>query len=62
MEDPQYVDKTIPTELFLRASHKLNNLKISEEIYARFLVYLVKEFRKNREYTKYDKHVNYIQT
>lgn len=59
MEDPQYQDKTIATEYFRRAS-KFEKLKISDEIKARFLVYLVKEFRKNREITKYDQKVNYI--
>jgi len=46
MEDPSYNDKTIPTDYFRRAS-KFEKYKISEEIKARFLVYLVKEFRKN---------------
>lgn len=59
MEDPAYSEKTIDTDLFLKAS-KFQNLNISEEVKAWFLVHLVKEFRKNREITKYDKHASYI--
>lgn len=61
MEDPSYADKTINTDLFLKAS-KYQNMNISEEVKARFLVHLVKEFRKNREITKFDKHASYIKT
>ena len=59
MEDPYYVDKTIPTEYFLWAS-KFEKLKISEDIKTWFLVYLVKEFWKNKEITKYESKVNQI--
>lgn len=33
MEDPYYVEKTIPTEYFIRA-YKFDKLKISEDVKA----------------------------
>ncbi len=59
MEHPLYQDKTVSTEIFLRAA-KFQTLNIAEEVKARFLVYLVKEFRKNKEITKHLSHQQYI--
>lgn len=59
MQTKGFENRTVPTELFLRAS-KLQTIKIDEEKKALFLVTLVREFRKNREITKHHVHSDYI--
>ena len=61
MENPEYDDKTVSTDLVLWAA-KFQNLKVGEETKAKFLVYLVKEFRKNWEFTKHQRYADVIQT